>query len=193
VALAGYEPAARTGRRPHRGLQTIYHPNPGGTPVLFSFLHPLWYIGLFRWLRARRSPCQEVAFEPRLIGRFQSDRRATVGYLETVRWCTPKALGRLAAVLGTVTVRIEPGVVTVESPGPSESRPYKVFARGEHSVTIECVTERAGGEPAKPWRWTVDFVADGYWTCTQFWWLWWYREKFTRIDDPTPLTTPAPA
>lgn len=177
------------------GGYPLKHPTTArGMLALLWFLDPIWYAGLFRWLRARRSPHQEIAFEPRLIGRFQSDRRATVDYLETVRWCTPKALGRLASILGTVTVRFEPGVATVETPGPPESRLYKVFARGENSATVECVVERVSGEPPKPWRWTVDFTDDGYWTCTQFWWLWWYREKFTRLNGSAPPTaTPTPS
>jgi hypothetical protein len=163
--------------------------------ALFWFLNPFWYFGLSRWLVARWRPRREIVPEPRFYGRFRSDKAATLNYLRWVWWCTPAGHRRLATILGTVTVRIDPDVITLETCDPPETRPYKVFARGENSVTIECVTDRVLGEAPRPWRWTIDFVEDGYWTCTQFWWLWWYREKFTRItDESSPgKFTPAPA
>ena len=71
--------------------------------MLLALFDPFWYVGLFRWHRARWRPRREIVLDPRMLGRFRSDRQATVDYLKTVRWCTPNALGQLAGILGSVT------------------------------------------------------------------------------------------
>jgi hypothetical protein len=82
--------------------------------------------------RSQRRPLAD----PRLLGRWQSDRRRTFQTISLHR-ATPAALRKFKSLFGKLIVTWGPTTVTSELGDYKDTSTYKIIARNEHSIVVK--------------------------------------------------------
>jgi hypothetical protein len=75
-------------------------------------------------------------FDPRLIGRWKSDRRMTFRNFRPKPRCSPASLRKLKGLFGKLVVRWGRTKVFTDLDGYRDSQPYEVVARDAMSVVV---------------------------------------------------------
>jgi len=85
-----------------------------------------------RQSRRKRPPLTD----PRLLGRWQSDRRKTFHSI-TLHRATPAALRKFKGLFGKLIVTWGPTTVTSEMGDYKDTSTYRIIARNEHSIVVK--------------------------------------------------------